>query len=96
MASGLSGSNKISALHSPEATQLQTCLDAVCLNVNFYLKVDILVHSFLILLLRVLRDLQVMQGLAKSIAWDGEGATCLVEVSKNNVKRFIHEFPVYL
>ncbi|XP_076892214.1 arginine biosynthesis bifunctional protein ArgJ, chloroplastic-like [Bidens hawaiensis] len=51
LASGLSGSNKISALHSPEATQLQTCLDAV------------------------------MQGLAKSIAWDGEGATCLVEVS---------------
>ncbi|KAL2599240.1 hypothetical protein AAZV13_10G040800 [Glycine max] len=26
-------------------------------------------------------QLQVMQGLAKSIAWDGEGATCLVEVS---------------
>lgn len=24
--------------------------------------------------------LQVMQGLAKSIAWDGEGATCLIEV----------------
>lgn len=23
---------------------------------------------------------QVMQGLAKSIAWDGEGATCLIEV----------------
>ncbi|KAL2892868.1 Arginine biosynthesis bifunctional protein ArgJ chloroplastic [Bienertia sinuspersici] len=22
-----------------------------------------------------------MQGLAKSIAWDGEGATCLIEVS---------------
>lgn len=22
----------------------------------------------------------VMQGLAKSIAWDGEGATCLIEV----------------
>ncbi|KAJ0657395.1 putative transferase [Helianthus annuus] len=51
LASGLSGSNKISALHSPEAKQLQACLDAV------------------------------MQGLAKSIAWDGEGATCLIEVS---------------
>ena len=25
---------------------------------------------------------QVMQGLAKSIAWDGEGATCLIEVSQ--------------
>lgn len=25
--------------------------------------------------------LQVMQGLAKSVAWDGEGATCLVEVT---------------
>uniref|UniRef100_A0A2P2KFU4 Arginine biosynthesis bifunctional protein ArgJ, chloroplastic n=1 Tax=Rhizophora mucronata TaxID=61149 RepID=A0A2P2KFU4_RHIMU len=24
---------------------------------------------------------QVMQGLAKSIAWDGEGATCLIEVT---------------
>jgi len=23
----------------------------------------------------------VMQGLAKSIAWDGEGATCLIEVT---------------
>ncbi|KAL6560194.1 hypothetical protein OROHE_006201 [Orobanche hederae] len=23
----------------------------------------------------------VMQGLAKSIAWDGEGATCLIEVN---------------
>ncbi|KAD7479779.1 hypothetical protein R6Q59_008600 [Mikania micrantha] len=51
LASGLSGSKLISALHSTEAKQLQTCLDAV------------------------------MQGLAKSIAWDGEGATCLIEVS---------------
>ncbi|KAI3799465.1 hypothetical protein L1987_34763 [Smallanthus sonchifolius] len=51
LASGLSGSNMISALHSSEAKQLQSCLDAV------------------------------MQGLAKSIAWDGEGATCLVEIS---------------
>ncbi|PWA92700.1 arginine biosynthesis bifunctional protein [Artemisia annua] len=51
LASGLSGSNMISALQSSEATQLQMCLDAV------------------------------MQGLAKSIAWDGEGATCLVEVT---------------
>ena len=25
-------------------------------------------------------NFQVMQGLAKSIAWDGEGATCLIEV----------------
>jgi hypothetical protein len=25
--------------------------------------------------------LQVMQGLAKSVAWDGEGATCLIEVN---------------
>lgn len=51
LASGLSGSNKISALHSSEARQLQMCLDAV------------------------------MQGLAKSVAWDGEGATCLMEVT---------------
>nr|XP_043631993.1 arginine biosynthesis bifunctional protein ArgJ, chloroplastic [Erigeron canadensis] len=51
LASGLSGSNKISALHTSEAKQLQMCLDAV------------------------------MQGLAKSVAWDGEGATCLVEVT---------------
>lgn len=50
LASGLSGSNKISSLNSSEAKQLQSCLDAV------------------------------MQGLAKSIAWDGEGATCLIEV----------------
>jgi len=25
-------------------------------------------------------NFQVMQGLAKAIAWDGEGATCLIEV----------------
>ncbi|XP_057969858.1 arginine biosynthesis bifunctional protein ArgJ, chloroplastic isoform X3 [Malania oleifera] len=50
LASGLSGSTKISSLDSCEAQQLQSSLDAV------------------------------MQGLAKSIAWDGEGATCLIEV----------------
>ncbi|KAI5682286.1 hypothetical protein M9H77_03514 [Catharanthus roseus] len=50
LASGLSGSKKISSLNSSEAEHLQLCLDAV------------------------------MQGLAKSIAWDGEGATCLIEV----------------
>lgn len=51
LASGLSGAARISNFSSPEAAQLQSCLDAV------------------------------MQGLAKSIAWDGEGATCLIEVS---------------
>ncbi|PON88887.1 Arginine biosynthesis protein ArgJ [Trema orientale] len=51
LASGLSGSPRISSLQSEEAIQLQACLDAV------------------------------MQGLAKSIAWDGEGATCLIEVT---------------
>ncbi|KAG1371667.1 arginine biosynthesis bifunctional protein ArgJ, chloroplastic [Cocos nucifera] len=51
LASGMSGSAKISSLNSYEAFQLQACLDAV------------------------------MQGLAKSVAWDGEGATCLIEVS---------------
>lgn len=51
LASGLSGAYKISSLNSPEAQQLQVCLDAV------------------------------MQGLAKSIAWDGEGATCMIEVT---------------
>ncbi|XP_058109780.1 arginine biosynthesis bifunctional protein ArgJ, chloroplastic [Magnolia sinica] len=51
LASGISGSTKISSLNSDEAQQLQACLDAV------------------------------MQGLAKSIAWDGEGATCLIEVT---------------
>ncbi|CAA3012656.1 arginine biosynthesis bifunctional, chloroplastic isoform X1 [Olea europaea subsp. europaea] len=50
LASGLSGSNKISSLNSSEGEHLQACLDAV------------------------------MRGLAKSIAWDGEGATCLIEV----------------
>ncbi|XP_019169151.1 PREDICTED: arginine biosynthesis bifunctional protein ArgJ, chloroplastic isoform X5 [Ipomoea nil] len=50
LASGLSGTNKISSLNTSEANHLQRCLDAV------------------------------MQGLAKSIAWDGEGATCLIEV----------------
>ncbi|XP_052175317.1 arginine biosynthesis bifunctional protein ArgJ, chloroplastic isoform X2 [Diospyros lotus] len=50
LASGLSGSVEISNMDSPEAKQLQLCIDAV------------------------------MQGLAKSIAWDGEGATCLIEV----------------
>ncbi|KAK9154254.1 hypothetical protein Sjap_001734 [Stephania japonica] len=51
LASGLSGSTRISSLDSYEARELQACLDAV------------------------------MQGLAKSIAWDGEGATCLIEVT---------------
>ncbi|XP_043697693.1 arginine biosynthesis bifunctional protein ArgJ, chloroplastic isoform X2 [Telopea speciosissima] len=51
LASGVSGSSRISSLESHEAKQLQACLDAV------------------------------MQGLAKSIAWDGEGATCLIEVT---------------
>ncbi|KAF4393416.1 hypothetical protein F8388_023220 [Cannabis sativa] len=51
LASGLSGSPRISSLESDEAMQLQACLDAV------------------------------MQGLAKSIAWDGEGATCLIEAA---------------
>lgn len=51
LASGTSGSTKISSLDSYEACQLQACLDAVT------------------------------QGLAKSIAWDGEGATCLIEVT---------------
>ncbi|PIA53024.1 hypothetical protein AQUCO_01000709v1 [Aquilegia coerulea] len=51
LASGTSGSTRISSLSSYEARQLQACLDAV------------------------------MQGLAKSIAWDGEGATCLIEVT---------------
>ncbi|GAV62525.1 ArgJ domain-containing protein [Cephalotus follicularis] len=50
LASGLSGSTRISSTNCYEAIQLQTCLDAV------------------------------MQGLAKAIAWDGEGATCLIEV----------------
>ncbi|XP_077213137.1 arginine biosynthesis protein ArgJ family [Tasmannia lanceolata] len=50
LASGTSGSTRISSLDSSESGQLQACLDAV------------------------------MQGLAKSIAWDGEGATCLIEV----------------
>ncbi|CAI9269454.1 unnamed protein product [Lactuca saligna] len=50
LASGLSGSKRISSLHSSEGNQLQMCLDAV------------------------------MQVLVKSIAWDGEGATCLIEV----------------
>ncbi|XP_034695078.1 arginine biosynthesis bifunctional protein ArgJ, chloroplastic isoform X2 [Vitis riparia] len=56
LASGLSGSTRISSLISHEAIQLQACLDAV------------------------------MQGLAKSIAWDGEGATCLIEVSVNGAE----------
>ncbi|KAH9624337.1 hypothetical protein KSS87_006702 [Heliosperma pusillum] len=51
LASGLSDAARIYDLSSPEASQLQSCLDAV------------------------------MQGLAKSIAWDGEGATCLIEVT---------------
>ncbi|KAI6675034.1 hypothetical protein NL676_002940 [Syzygium grande] len=51
LASGLSGSHRISSLDCDEAMQLQACLDGV------------------------------MQGLAKSIAWDGEGATCLIEVN---------------
>ncbi|KAH7667804.1 glutamate N-acetyltransferase / amino-acid N-acetyltransferase protein [Dioscorea alata] len=51
LASGVSGSKKISSLSNHESHQLQACLDAV------------------------------MQGLAKSVAWDGEGATCLIEVS---------------
>ncbi|KAK9126918.1 hypothetical protein Scep_015764 [Stephania cephalantha] len=54
LASGLSGSTRISSLDSYEARELQACLDAV------------------------------MQGLAKSIAWDGEGATCLIEVLHGN------------
>lgn len=55
-----------------------TCWDwgwhVICL---WYLWNDWCVESIrtLILLLS-----QVMQGLAKSIAWDGEGATCLIEV----------------
>ncbi|KAK4747347.1 hypothetical protein SAY87_026384 [Trapa incisa] len=53
LASGLSGSTRISSLDSDEGRQLQTCLDGV------------------------------MKGLAKSIAWDGEGATCLIEVNVN-------------
>ncbi|GAV62691.1 LOW QUALITY PROTEIN: ArgJ domain-containing protein [Cephalotus follicularis] len=53
LASGLSGSTRISSMNCYEAIQLQTCLDAV------------------------------MQGLAKAIAWDGEGATCLIEVTVN-------------
>ncbi|CAA6669363.1 unnamed protein product [Spirodela intermedia] len=56
LASGLSGSTKISSLEGSDAAQLQACLDAV------------------------------MQGLAKSIAWDGEGATCLIEVSVSGAK----------
>lgn len=56
LASGLSGSTRISSLTSHEAIQLQACLDAL------------------------------MQGLAKSIAWDGEGATCLIEVSVNGAE----------
>ncbi|KAJ4704702.1 Arginine biosynthesis bifunctional protein ArgJ, chloroplastic [Melia azedarach] len=51
LASGLSGSSRISSINCKEAIQLQACLDAV------------------------------MQGLAKSIAWDGEGATCLIEIT---------------
>ncbi|KAL5716633.1 hypothetical protein ACHQM5_009770 [Ranunculus cassubicifolius] len=51
LASGISGSTRISSANSYEAEQLQACLDAV------------------------------MQGLAKSIAWDGEGATCLIQVT---------------
>ncbi|KAM7526307.1 hypothetical protein LguiA_016209 [Lonicera macranthoides] len=51
LASGLSGSSKISSMDMADAKKLQACLDAV------------------------------MQGLAKSIAWDGEGATCLIEVT---------------
>ncbi|KAI5325577.1 PREDICTED: bifunctional [Prunus dulcis] len=51
LASGLSGSTKISSYNSNQAVQLQAGLDVV------------------------------MQGLAKSIAWDGEGATCLIEVT---------------
>ncbi|XP_034695079.1 arginine biosynthesis bifunctional protein ArgJ, chloroplastic isoform X3 [Vitis riparia] len=35
---------------------------------------------------RSFNQITVMQGLAKSIAWDGEGATCLIEVSVNGAE----------
>lgn len=79
LASGLSGSPSISSLNCSEAVQLQACLDAVCLCclcLRFVRKQKILlgvIRTFSVLF-------QVMQGLAKSVAWDGEGATCLIEV----------------
>ena len=53
----------------------QMFLDAVCLNYQFTL---LLLHAFYKCLFFVF--VKVMQGLAKSIAWDGEGATSLIEV----------------
>lgn len=33
-----------------------------------------------------------MEGLAKSIAWDGEGATCLIEVSHDSTDSISNVF----
>ena len=94
LSSGLSGSrsNIISSLKSREAGQLQECLDVVCIS---------LLSKFWYVLLRsrtASKDfffsrfyLKVMQGLAKSIAWDGEGATCLIEVCIS-INKSLHSY----
>ena len=83
LSSGLSGSSStmISSLKSREAGQLQDCLDVVCIfeNQNIFKRN---LRKKLFPCYRIVSPFyfQVMQGLAKSIAWDGEGATCLIEV----------------
>ncbi|KAG5583937.1 hypothetical protein H5410_044371 [Solanum commersonii] len=74
LASGLSESYEISSLNSSEAEHLQNCLDARNFQITHQKKRYILIACIDSI------PLQVMQGLAKSIAWDGEGATCLIEV----------------
>ncbi|CAK7336924.1 unnamed protein product [Dovyalis caffra] len=76
LASGLSGSTSISNINCHEAMQLQVCLDA-----DLVLKGLRAVAHNCIGAVDSFSSHLVMQGLAKSIAWDGEGATCLIEVT---------------
>ncbi|KAG6410129.1 hypothetical protein SASPL_128179 [Salvia splendens] len=87
LASGLSRANKISSLDDSDAQHLQACLDVIK-ALAFCSRGSSVSMYFLRLFARedeakrkYHRYGMVMQGLAKSIAWDGEGATCLIEIA---------------
>jgi glutamate N-acetyltransferase/amino-acid N-acetyltransferase len=79
LASGAGGNPLISDHNSAEAKQLEEAVTAL-LQVIYTAGCSIISHGWQILGLNQIAFETGAQGLAKSVAWDGEGATCLIEV----------------
>ncbi|KAJ9517799.1 hypothetical protein QJQ45_004155 [Haematococcus lacustris] len=76
LASGASGAPLITDATSPQGQQLEAALTALLQDTPPLARVPLPEVSSLLAPLLLLG----VQGLAKAIAWDGEGATCLMEI----------------